>query len=655
MHRLALIIAAVALALAASASFLLANLTADYVETTTAAKLRERLVAQGYDWVSVRTDGLLVHLAGAAPSEAARFKALAAVKGIVNSARVRDKIKVVDPDSLHPPRFSLEMLRNGDGISLIGLLPGKTARASVLDSIKEVASGARIGDMLEIADYPAPKGWAAALKFGLDSLRMLPRSKISVSPERVTITASTDSQAEKRRIEDALRKARPQGLELRMQINAPRPVISPFSLRVIKDSTGLRFDSCSADTPKAIARIMEAARKAGLTGKADCRIGLGAPSPRWAEAVARAIAALDALGGGDLTFSDADITLVSTADTSQENFDQVVHELETDLPDVFSVHALLPPRPIVEGKTKKTPPPEFVVTLSPEGLARMRGRLRDARTRTAVDNFARAQFGWKNVDDATRIDPALPDGWPKRVMAGLQALARLHNGLLKITPDLVSLRGTADRPQARTEITQILSSSLLGQGRFSIDVKYVPALNHQKARPSPRQCVDRINTILKRKQITFAPSSARIDADSMDVVQKIADTLEGCEDVRMEIGGHTDSQGRESMNLTLSQARAEAVLDALLNLDVLTTNLRAKGYGESQPVADNSTEEGRKANRRIEFRLIGPDGKAIRPAPQPADAAASAQSDKADHAAGDSKPNQAKPATAKPEEKNGTN
>ncbi len=655
MHRLALIIAAVALALAASASFLLANLTADYVETTTAAKLRERLVAQGFDWVSVRTDGLLVHLAGAAPNEAARFKALAAVKGVVNGARVRDGIRVVDPDSLHPPRFSLEMLRNGDGISLIGLLPGKAERAKVLESIRTLAGGATIGDMLETADYPAPDGWSAALKFGLDSLRMLARSKISVMPTRVTITASTDSQAEKRRIEETLRRTRPEGLELRLRINAPRPVISPFSLRVTRDETGLRFDSCSADTPAAIDRIMAAARKAGLKKKADCRIGLGAPSPRWAEAVARAIAALDALGGGDLTFSDADITLVSNADTTQENFDQVVHELETDLPDVFSVHAILPPRPVVEGTGKKAPPPEFVVTLSPEGLARMRGRLRDARTRLAVDNFARAQFGWKNVDDATRIDPALPDGWPRRVMAGLQALARLHNGLLTVTPDVVSLRGTADRPEARTEITQILSSSLLGQGRFTIDIKYVAALNRQKARPTPRQCVDRINAILKRRQITFAPASARIDADSMDVIQKIADALEGCEDVRMEIGGHTDSQGRESMNLTLSQARAEAVLDALLNLDVLTTNLRAKGYGESQPIADNSTEEGRKANRRIAFRLIGADGKVIGEAPQSADAPPTPPTEKARHVPGDGKPDRARPATAMPGGKNGKN
>lgn len=76
----------------------------------------------------------------------------------------------------------------------------------------------------------------------------------------------------------------------------------------------------------------------------------------------------------------------------------------------------------------------------------------------------------------------------------------------------------------------------------------------------------------------------------------------------MEIGGHTDSQGRETMNQTLSQARAEAVLDALLAEEVLTSFLSAKGYGEALPIADNSTEEGRALNRRIEFKLVEPEG-----------------------------------------------
>ena len=91
----------------------------------------------------------------------------------------------------------------------------------------------------------------------------------------------------------------------------------------------------------------------------------------------------------------------------------------------------------------------------------------------------------------------------------------------------------------------------------------------------------------------------------METIDAIAGVLRECEGIRVEISGHTDSQGRETMNQRLSQARADAVLNAILARRVLGTGLVAKGYGESRPVATNDTAEGREANRRIEFRLIG--------------------------------------------------
>jgi OOP family OmpA-OmpF porin len=81
----------------------------------------------------------------------------------------------------------------------------------------------------------------------------------------------------------------------------------------------------------------------------------------------------------------------------------------------------------------------------------------------------------------------------------------------------------------------------------------------------------------------------------------------------MEIGGHTDAQGSEEGNRALSQARAEAVLVALQGRRVDVSGLVAKGYGEANPIADNETEEGREANRRIEFTLIGASKPAAAP------------------------------------------
>ena len=71
----------------------------------------------------------------------------------------------------------------------------------------------------------------------------------------------------------------------------------------------------------------------------------------------------------------------------------------------------------------------------------------------------------------------------------------------------------------------------------------------------------------------------------------------------MEIGGHTDNTGNAAANLKLSEARAAAVRARLVELGVSDAILTAKGYGDTKPVADNGTAEGRAQNRRMEFSL----------------------------------------------------
>jgi OmpA-OmpF porin, OOP family len=73
----------------------------------------------------------------------------------------------------------------------------------------------------------------------------------------------------------------------------------------------------------------------------------------------------------------------------------------------------------------------------------------------------------------------------------------------------------------------------------------------------------------------------------------------------IEIAGHTDNVGQDADNLKLSQARAESVKNYLLKKGVSAARLKAKGYGASQPVSDNDSEEGRQKNRRTEVRLVG--------------------------------------------------
>ncbi|MDG1935689.1 MAG: OmpA family protein [Paracoccaceae bacterium] len=97
------------------------------------------------------------------------------------------------------------------------------------------------------------------------------------------------------------------------------------------------------------------------------------------------------------------------------------------------------------------------------------------------------------------------------------------------------------------------------------------------------------------------PGSDSVDPMRQDLLDLIAKLLQTCQEMALEISGHTDSQGREEMNQSLSKSRATAVLPEIQRRRVFTSNFVAKGYGESQLIVKNYTQEGRETNRRIEF------------------------------------------------------
>ncbi len=605
-----------ALVIAAVLCYVSATAAAGLIERGSQSAVRTALIEGGHDWAAVETDGLQVLISGTAPNEAARFRALSATGTVVDASRVIDQIEVEPGKPITAPKFSIEILRNDEGISMIGLIPAEVERDVFARRVAE-AAGENVGitDLLETADYPLPEGWDTAVNFGLFALEMLPRSKVSIAADRVAVTAISSSGAEKRKLETMLARAAPDGVQLVVDITAPRPVITPFTLRFLIDENGTaRFDACSADTEETRRRILSAARAVGLAGQADCVLGLGVPTPDWAEAAEQAIAAVGELGGGTVTFSDADVSLVALAGTEQSAFDKVVGELESNLPDVFSLTSKLPEKASVDGTGEaEQGPPEFVATRSPEGRVQLRGRVTNEQVREAVKSFAQASFGSEQVYLATRLDAELPDGWPIRVLAGLTALGQLNSGSVVVQPAYIEVRGITGNPDAKAEISRHLADKLGEGAHFEIAVTYEAALDPLADLPTPEQCVAQIVAINDTTKITFEPSSTEITGGAIAVMDRIADVLKGkCSDVefRLEIGGHTDSQGREEMNQQLSQQRADAVLQALMDRRVLTGRITAIGYGEEQPIADNDTEEGREANRRIEFKLVSAEAEA---------------------------------------------
>jgi len=602
MRLSSLLIISITFFAAAIVSLVAANYSVQLIEETSEIGVRDVLDDAGMTWAEVEADGLKVTLAGIAPTEAVRFRALTAAGSIVDAARVIDEMEVTAQAELAAPRFSAEVLRNDSGISIIGLIPTSTDRDSAIARFNNMAGETNVADLLEQADYPAPTGWEDAFAFAVTAMAQLPRAKASVEAGRVSITAIADSPQAKVTMENKLRRSAPPSVDVSLDIAAPRPVITPFTLRFEIGEEGAAFDACSADTEAARTAILDAAMQAGTTGTPRCTVGLGVPSPAWSDAVTQSIAAVARLEGGSVTFADADITLVALAGTSQNVFDRVVGELQTSLPEVFVLNAKLP-----KAQDPNAGPPEFNATLSPEGQVQLRGRVSDAMLRELAESYAQARFGSDNVYMAARIAEALPADWTPRVLTGLEALASLSNGAVSVTPDSISVTGNTGNPDASDEIAAMLSGKLGDGAVYDINVKYQEKLDPVLGIPTPDECVAQIGEVLQSGKINFEPGSATIDASALAIMDGIAEILKKCGDIPLEIQGYTDSQGREVMNEALSQSRAESVLNELRARRVLTGTFTAKGYGEENPIADNKTEAGREANRRIEFKLIRPD------------------------------------------------
>jgi outer membrane protein OmpA-like peptidoglycan-associated protein/tetratricopeptide (TPR) repeat protein len=114
-----------------------------------------------------------------------------------------------------------------------------------------------------------------------------------------------------------------------------------------------------------------------------------------------------------------------------------------------------------------------------------------------------------------------------------------------------------------------------------------------------------VNASIILKNIFFETNKFQLDPKSQAELDKIVQLLNDNPTLKIEISGHTDNVGKPSDNLSLSNNRAKSVVGYLIGKGIVAQRLVAKGYGETKPVADNKTEEGKAKNRRTELKVIG--------------------------------------------------
>lgn len=203
-------------------------------------------------------------------------------------------------------------------------------------------------------------------------------------------------------------------------------------------------------------------------------------------------------------------------------------------------------------------------------------------------------YGQENVVDRIQIrQVAAPADWSNTVSNMInEDLKQVKQGKLTVKGSDIQLMGK-------------VSNTAQIQGTKANFQRLTPANYRLNAQLSVNQVEQQIiDAALKNRIIEFESGSAVLAASGIQILDEMVSALNKVSSKKVRIIGHTDSSGDANKNLMLSQQRAEAVKTYLIEKNIPAHLLNTEGLGSSKPVADNTTAEGRKKNRRIEFEVL---------------------------------------------------
>ena len=572
-----------------------------FVENENLKSVAPLLSEPKFEWLNVEPNGLLIELSGQAPGKVERLVALTAIRSAFKPSRIVDEITVAPLPAAGANAFAVRLLRQGDRVQVFGELPDRASRERIIAAINDSGPVSNLEDWSVLHEVEPSDAWSQALEFGLRGLELVPGANLHLSETAATIEGSLESQAELDRVRSLLNPIRPPSLSLDFRVAAPRPLHVPFLFDLQLEDGVIRLAACHAETDSDRARILSELEIHGTVAEGRCELARGAPSGDWVDAIATSLSAFGSAGGGRLRIEGFNVFAAPAETGAGAEFADRFNEMSGTLPDRFLV------RPVSSEEIERRAVGRsrdviLQVETTPGRRVELSGRTADEKAIQIISSFAKVALAPTELVINLETDSAISVESTGRVLAGLEALALLHAGMTTVGERYVEVTGSSGKPYIDDEVSEVLSK-YLDNSEFAVNVDYDAYIFADPPIMDPRLCVSLATEIVESNKLTFDPGSANLSAEVYPTIRQLAVVLQNCAHARIEIGGHTDNQGREQMNLALSTRRARAVLDALLAEGVLTQNFVAVGYGESEPIADNDTEEGRDQNRRIEFRL----------------------------------------------------
>jgi len=419
---------------------------------------------------------------------------------------------------------------------------------------------------------------AAALK---DSL--LDKTRITVAGRDVTFAADAFSEDGRRGAVASV--AAVPGVRLVDDETQLVPEAKPFVWSAERDVVRVTLGG-SAPLPATKGRLLEAARATlgGVEVVDQMNLSRGAP-PRFDNAALLLLDQIWKLKDGKITISDAKVSLAGMA--RELGGREAIAAALKNLPEGFSVAA----------NEIKAPPYIFQAYKDPVAVTlTLTGYVPDNNVHAALAAAAGRKFFNEKVVDNIKASLGAPSGFANAVVPALGALSRLSTGTLVVSDREVKLSGDAFYDAAAAQIRAGLKDFPQGW-QFKADISVKPA----SAPVDGTVCQQLFSDLLAKGKIRFESGRATIDPDSAGLLDRLIETALRCPSANIEIAGHTDADGEDGFNQALSEKRAQAVTDFLVKAGLPAERFTAMGYGSTQPVASNDTDEGKAQNRRIDF------------------------------------------------------
>ncbi len=527
---------------------------------------------------------------------------------------------------VEPYTFSVVKDRRS-GLFLKGFAPDEAARAALIDAGKAVGDGRPVIADIEIADGVPDDDWLSMVQAGISAMQDMQPGRLEIVDGDVAFTSDPETEATAAAVtlddqnletvaDAAVPAADTPSVDLAIQPASGPIEVGTLALTVDKveeDVWSIRGLVPSRDAEEELVALIK--EHAGVN---DIDVELlhrdGDADDDWVRFANDHIPTLDVVRAGRLQLEGRKAHLIGVVETP-EDIEPVQAVLASINDDMTVDLQPVDPRPVVTLSLKVEAGSEVTLSgalpkgLSEEeamhalGITRYEGELGEAAS-GAVETWRRelAAIG-PFLPIFEEIDLTFGDGPPK-----LNGDVQIHADAASVAEEIGRALGDDRRPLLGIATTSTVyadgdtrSNPLTGEKEAHRGGYWLPLVDIVADQET---CRARSSALLATEKITFLRGQEALDQRAERILNALAGLAIAClepGDLVLEIGGHTDARGTAQMNQDLSQARADAVLNALAARGVNVDALIAVGHGERRPIADNGTDGGRAANRRITF------------------------------------------------------